>query len=139
MGIDNTSPCVANTVSWAANNSEGVYKRGVVVGIVIGWGNVRTKSTTSEVRNANIRSQLNGVVSSNIYRAQDKPKYRLGHGVVLAYMVLFLLGGSTVTHFLLEAENKKRLAGKRDHLIEGKSRSEIALMGDRRPDFIYTT
>lgn len=60
-------PCVANTITWSANNVEGLYKRGVTIGFVIGWGN------------------LNGVVSSNIYRAQDKPNYRLGHGVVLAY------------------------------------------------------
>jgi hypothetical protein len=104
----------------AANNTEGVYKRGVTLGFVIGWGN------------------LNGVVSSNIYRAKDKPRYQPGHGVVLAYMILFLLGGSLVTHFYLVAENKKRLAGKRDHLLEGKTENEIELMGDKRPDFIYT-
>ncbi|KAF1997984.1 MFS general substrate transporter, partial [Amniculicola lignicola CBS 123094] len=43
-------PTISNTISWAANNVEGVYKRGVTLGFVIGWGN------------------LNGVVSSNIYR-----------------------------------------------------------------------
>lgn len=71
-------------------------------------------------------------------------------------MVLFLLIGSLVTHFALVAENKKRLAGKRDHLIEGKSEQEIEMLGDNRyvlfrkilydayadlrlrPDFIYT-
>lgn len=120
LGALGIYPCVANTISWAANNTEGVYKRGVTIGFVIGWGN------------------LNGVVSSNIYRAQDKPNYRPGHSVVLAYMVLFLLGGSLVTHFLLVAENKKKLAGKRDYLVEGKSEEEIEALGDRRPDFIYT-
>ena len=53
-------------------------------------------------------------------------------------MVAFLLCGSIVTHFLLVSENKKRLAGKRDYLVEGKSESEIELLGDRRPDFLYT-
>ncbi|KAK5107451.1 hypothetical protein LTR62_001249 [Meristemomyces frigidus] len=120
LGAFGIYPCVANTIVWAANNTEGVYKRGVTLGFVIGWGN------------------LNGVVSSNIYRAQDKPNYRLGHGVVLAYMVLFLLGGSLFTHFMLVAENKKRLAGKRDGRVAGLSRSEIELLGDMRPDFIYT-
>ncbi|KAK5689883.1 hypothetical protein LTR97_012643 [Elasticomyces elasticus] len=113
-------PCVANTIVWAANNTEGVYKRGVTLGFVIGWGN------------------LNGVVSSNIYRAKDKPNYKLGHAVVLAYMICFLLGGSLFTHFALIAENKKKLAGKSDHLIEGKSDEEVELLGDKRPDFIYT-
>ena len=80
-----------------------------------------------------------GVMSSNIYRAQDKPQYRLGHGVCLAYLTLFLFLGSVATHFALIAENKKRKAGKRDHWIEGKSEAEIKLLGDQRPDFIYTT
>ena len=56
LGAMGIYPCVPNTISWASNNIEGVYKRGVALGIIIGWGN------------------LNGVVSSNIYRAQDKPR-----------------------------------------------------------------
>jgi hypothetical protein len=103
-----------NTISWCANNTEGVYKRGITLGFVIGWGN------------------LNGIVASNIYRAADKPLYRLGHGVVLAYLTLFLLGGSVITHIMLRNENRKRRAGKRDSSIEGKSEEEIDLMGDKR-------
>ena len=56
LGAMGIYPCIPNTVSWASNNIEGVYKRGVALGIIIGWGN------------------LNGIVSSNIYRAQDKPR-----------------------------------------------------------------
>lgn len=33
MGI---YPCISNTISWASNNIEGVYKRGVSLGIIIG-------------------------------------------------------------------------------------------------------
>lgn len=120
LGALGIYPCIANTISWCANNIEGSYKRGVVLGFVIGWGN------------------LNGVMSSNVYRPGDKPKYYLGHGVVLAYLSLFLLGGSIVTTILLRAENRKRLAGKRDHWAEGKSEQEIRELGDLRPNFLYT-
>ncbi|MCJ1309948.1 hypothetical protein MMC25_003609 [Agyrium rufum] len=120
LGALGIYPCVANTISWASNNVEGVYKRGVTLGFVIGWGN------------------LNGVVSSNIYQAKDKPRYQTGHAIVLAYMVLFLLGGSIVTHLYLRAENAKRRAGKRDGWVVGKSASEVELLGDKRPDFMYT-
>jgi len=51
-------------------------------------------------------------------------------------MVLFLLIGSLVTHFALVAENKKRLAGKRDHRIEEKSEQEIEMLGDSRYVFV---
>jgi MFS family permease len=120
LGAMGIYPCVANTISWASNNVEGVYKRGITIGFVIGWGN------------------LNGVVSSNIYRQKDKPRFFLGHGVVLAYLTLFLFGGSMVTRTMLAAENKKRREGKRDGWVEGKSEQEVLEMGDRKPDFLYT-
>jgi MFS family permease len=36
LGALGIYPCIANTISWASNNVEGVYKRGVTLGIVIG-------------------------------------------------------------------------------------------------------
>ena len=121
LGAMGIYPCIANTIVWAANNTEGVYKRGITMGFVIGWGN------------------LNGIVSSNIYRAADKPRYLPGHGVVLGYLGVLLVGGSLMTHLLLRAENTKRLNGQRDIWIQGKSEQEIAKLGDQKPDFIYTT
>jgi len=118
LGALGIYPCIANTISWVSNNIEGVYKRGIVLGFVIGWGN------------------LNGVVSSNIYF--KAPRYQAGHGVVMGYMLVFLLGGSVVQHFLLKRENKARMEGKRDHLVEGLSVKEAEKLGDKRPDFIYT-
>ncbi|KAI0160240.1 MFS general substrate transporter [Xylariaceae sp. FL1272] len=119
LGAIGIYPCIANTISWMANNIEGVYKRGVVLGFVIGWGN------------------LNGIVSSNIFF--DSPDYYQGYGVIIAYMALFLFGGSILMTTLLRIENKKRRAGKRDYLAEGKTQKELEAMGDLRPDFYYTT
>ncbi|KAF2720626.1 MFS general substrate transporter [Polychaeton citri CBS 116435] len=122
LGAIGIYPCVPNIITWAANNTEGVYKRGVTLGFIIGWGN------------------LNGIMSSNVYLAREKPiGYPTGHGVNLAYLIVFLWLGGLVTHFCLVAENRKRLAGKRDHLIEGKSEEELRILGDKRPDFIYVT
>jgi hypothetical protein len=120
LGAMGIYPCIPNTISWTANNVEGVYKRGISLGFVIGWGN------------------LNGIVSSNIYRAEDKPRFKPGHSVVLAYEALWLLGGSILQHMLLRRENAKRLAGKRNNWVEGKTEAEIDKLGDKRPDFLYT-
>nr|POF03452.1 putative transporter c11d3.18c [Quercus suber] len=106
-------PCPANIISWAANNLEGVYKRGISFGFIIGIG------------------QVNGIVSSAIYPNSDKPQYYTGNAVCLGYIVVFSTLASLVTHFLLEAENKARRAGKRDHWVEGKSPEEIRIMGDQ--------
>jgi nitrate/nitrite transporter NarK len=111
-------PCISNTISWVANNVEGVYKRGVVLGFVIGWGN------------------MNGIVSSNIYR--NGPKFTSGHATVLAYMSFCLLGGSITMRTLLARENKKRLTGQRDEWARGMTHREAEKLGDTRPDFIYT-
>ena len=114
-------PCISNTITWVSNNIEGVYKRGLVMGMVIGWGN------------------LNGIVSSNIYRTdRDAPKFVPGHSVVLGYMVVFLFGGSLTLHLLLRRENRLRREGKRDHWAEGMDEHEVLSLGDRRPDFVYT-
>jgi len=120
LGAMGIYPCIPNTITWTANNVEGVYKRGIALGFVIGWGN------------------LNGIVSSNIYRAEDKPRFKPGHAVVLAYETIFLLGGSILQHVLLRRENAKRRAGERDVWVQGKSEEEIEKLGDKRPDFIYT-
>ncbi|KAJ5088902.1 hypothetical protein N7456_012518 [Penicillium angulare] len=114
-------PCVANTISWASNNVEGVYKRGVTLGIMIGWGN------------------LNGIVSANVYRGTDAPNFYLGHGVVLGYLTVCLLFGSFLQTILLRVENRKRRNGSRDSWLHGLSPEQINLLGDQRPDFIYVT
>jgi hypothetical protein len=106
------------TISWVANNVEGVYKRGITLGFVIGWGN------------------LNGVVSSNVFF--NGPRFNEGHGTILAYMFGGVFCGSLLMYVMLARENKKRLAGERDHAVEGKSAEEIHEMGDKRPDFLYT-
>lgn len=56
----------------------------------------------------------------------------------MAYLVLFLLGGSILQEVLLRIENGKRRRGERNHWIEGLSPHEIEMLGDKRPDFIYT-
>lgn len=117
LGALGIYPCISNTITWVANNTEGVYKRGVVLGFVIGWGN------------------LNGVVSSNIYIASP---FHEGHGVVMAYMAVFLFGGSVLMTLLLRRENRIRRRGGRDSWVSGLTQEEIEGLGDERPDFRYT-
>jgi hypothetical protein len=35
LGAMGIYPCIPNTIVWASNNFEGVYKRGVMMGLVI--------------------------------------------------------------------------------------------------------
>jgi sugar phosphate permease len=120
LGAAGIYPTISNTLSWVINNTEGSLKRAVVLGMVVGWGN------------------LNGVVSSNIYLVRESPRFWSGHAVVLGYQVLFLLGGSITMHILLRVLNKRRTAGKLDAKWAGMTEEERWIAGDKRPDFVYT-
>ncbi|KAH7319893.1 major facilitator superfamily domain-containing protein [Stachybotrys elegans] len=118
LGTVGIYPCIPLTITWVANNVEGMYKRGIVLGFVIGWGN------------------LNGIVSSNVY--YNAPRFFEGHGAVIAYQFVGIFVGSLSMMLLLGIENRARRAGRRDHLVEGKSPQEVREMGDNQPDFTYT-
>ncbi|KAK1534850.1 major facilitator superfamily transporter [Colletotrichum costaricense] len=120
LGAAGIYPTISNTLSWVINNTEGSLKRAFVLGMVVGWGN------------------LNGVVSSNIYIKAESPRYLTGHGVVLGYQILFLLGGSIFMHFALRVANSRRRAGKMDAQWAGMTDEQRWVAGDKRPDFMYT-
>lgn len=120
LGAMGIYPTVSNTVSWVNNNIEGSLKRAIVLGMVVGWGN------------------MNGVVSSNIYRETQKPRYFTGHGMVLAYQIIFLLGGSIFMHFALRMENRRRARGSLDAKYAAMTDEQKWISGDVRPDFRYT-
>ncbi|KAI1005552.1 hypothetical protein K3495_g2665 [Podosphaera aphanis] len=118
FGAMGTYPCVSNIITWVSNNIEGSYKRGIVIGLVIGWGN------------------LNGIISSNIYF--HAPDYVIGHATVIGYLSVFLLGGSLLMRWLLKRENRLRRSGKRDHRIIGLNSKALKDLGDAHPGFMYT-
>ncbi|KAF9462113.1 major facilitator superfamily domain-containing protein [Collybia nuda] len=90
----------SSSQAWVASNVEGSYKRSVTLGMAIGFGNI------------------NGAVTANIYRARDQPRYRPGHGIVLAYIAIGFFC-SVLFGILLKRENGRRDRGERDEVIEG--------------------
>jgi len=92
-----------------------------------------------------VSGNLNGAVSSNIvscllpsflgcptnatlnkhqYRAKDKPRYTLGHGLALLYIAIAWLA-TLLFMYLLRRENAQRDQGKRDEDIVGNSEDQI--------------
>jgi len=123
LGAIGIYPCISNTITWVSNNVEGVYKRGVSLGTVIAWGN------------------LNGVMSSNIYRGQDAPWYTLGHSVVLGYLSVGLLFGSILNYIFLAIGNARRARVSdedRRLKMQGLTQEEQQELADFHPDFKYT-
>ncbi|CEJ82055.1 hypothetical protein VHEMI02146 [[Torrubiella] hemipterigena] len=108
-------PCV---VTWLSNNLAGSWKRGAGMAIQIGVGN------------------LGGAMASNFYRQADKPRYFLGHGLILGFVVAGLI--ATVVLVLgYRASNKKRAQQISNGSITSITSRQLALMGDKAPTFQY--
>ncbi|WDK10202.1 major facilitator superfamily transporter [Colletotrichum graminicola] len=69
---------------------------------------------------------------------REAPRYFTGHGVVLGYQILFLLGGSIFMHVALRIANRNRRAGKMDAKWAAMTDEQRWVAGDERPDFMYT-
>ncbi|KAG1846884.1 MFS general substrate transporter [Suillus subluteus] len=88
--------CFLAASAWVASNVEGSYKRGVTLAMAIGW----------------------------YYRAEDAPWYRLGHGIILAYIAIGWLCSAAFI-FLLHRENERRDRGERDEVIDSDNSGEM--------------
>lgn len=111
-------PALPMTVIWFSNNLSGSYKRAVGIGFQIGVGNFL------------------GAFSSNFYRAQDSPRYQVGHALVLGFVVvglgfiLVLVAGYSVC-------NRKRSRELSAGAYNDWPEADLREMGDKSPWFIY--
>lgn len=109
-------PAFPGNIAWISNNLAGSYKRSAGMAFQIGIGN------------------LGGAMASNFYRTQDAPKYILGHGLEIAFVVLGLCS-VVILRISYGRINAKREA-------EGASGpeltdAELSDLGDRAPTFRY--
>ncbi|KAL6302068.1 MFS general substrate transporter [Sparassis latifolia] len=108
-------PAVACVLSWAGGNTGGEVKRGVVIAMTIGVGN------------------LGGIASSFIYRTQDSPRYHPGHatniGCLCACAVLSIIGMAEF-HRL---NRQKDAMCERDGIKPDADAEEFKDMGDKSP------
>ncbi|GAA6008088.1 hypothetical protein JCM11491_001877 [Sporobolomyces phaffii] len=108
--------CVGLHVSWLNANIAGVRKRATAIGLQQTIGNCA------------------GVVSGQIYRSHDKPRYVLGHAVSLGAMALALVG-LTVETWIYKSRNAKKLALTEEEK-EAQDREGVVI-GDRHWSFKY--
>lgn len=84
-------PATALALSWPAINVSGQTKRAVANAMQISIGN------------------LGAVIGTQLYRANDGPRYFVGHSFALGYLVAEIVVSSTL-YFLLKRENERRAA-----------------------------
>lgn len=111
-------PAIPISIVWNANNLSGSYKRAIGIAFQIGCAN------------------YSGAFVSNFYRAKDKPHYRFGHGMVLAFIGMgFIFLIALIIGYTLSNRKSRRLAesGEYDKYTD----EEIKKMGDKSPFFLY--
>ena len=82
-------PAVALVLSWPAINVSGQTKRAVGNAMQISIGN------------------LGAVLGTQLYRANDGPRYIVGHSFALGYLLLTVVVSGTLW-FILKRENERR-------------------------------
>ncbi|KAG2145317.1 MFS general substrate transporter [Suillus bovinus] len=107
-------PTVAVILAWAGSNSGGDLKRGVVLAMVIGLGN------------------LGGICSSFIYI--DPPRFHIGHGTIMGFLSLSIIM-SFFAMWDYNRLNKKKEAQCLAGNISDDRAYEFEDMGDASPLF----
>ncbi|KAF6234434.1 hypothetical protein HO173_007467 [Letharia columbiana] len=106
------------TLVWLSNNMGGHYKRSINAAMQIGFGN------------------FGGIIASNIYVTNQRPRYPVGYGVSLA--LIWMCGiACTVFAIGLRLENQRRERGERDARLS-LPREEVENLGDDHPNFRFT-
>lgn len=111
---------VPSVISWNANNSAGEWKRGIAIGMQIGFCN------------------YGGVVGSNIFLSREAPRYPTGYGTSLAFLGAACIV-TVILHVLLKRENARRDLMSEEVVRAKYSAEELADMGDKSPLFRYET
>ncbi|KAI8064527.1 major facilitator superfamily domain-containing protein [Gongronella butleri] len=73
-----------------------------------------------------------GLLGSNIYRASDAPRYRLGHTINLVFLCIFVALALAQRWLLVRANRQKKVKQ-----VEATDEQVDELVGDQALDFVY--
>ncbi|KAK0489449.1 MFS general substrate transporter [Armillaria novae-zelandiae] len=109
-------PTVPLMLVWGSGNAGSSLKKGVIIGLQSGVGN------------------LGGICSSFIYRTQDTPRFHLGHGIALGFLCMaFVISAFTVCLYRRLNQVKDALCAEKG--IQGDRKAEFANLGADSPLF----
>lgn len=117
-------PAVAIVLSWPANNVSGQTKRAIANAMQISIGN------------------LGAVLGTQLYRTETSPRYYLGHGFSLGYLVANIIVVGILWQVLRRENIRKAEVRAREGLqaIMGDiGNSEGEFQGDKDPRWIFQT
>lgn len=106
------------SLTWLNNNILGSRRRGISTAIMLAVGNIGS------------------ILGSNVYLANEAPKYPTGYAVSLSMTILAQIAA---TCFLAYAwyQNRQKAKGARDHLLS-LPQEALILLADKHPAYRYT-
>lgn len=117
-------PAVAIVLSWPANNVSGQTKRCIANAMQISIGN------------------LGAVIGTQLYRTETSPRYFLGHGFALGYLVANIFVVAILWKVLqkenVEKESLREAQGLRP-LMGDIGDAEGDFLGDKDPRWVFQT
>lgn len=105
-------PATALVLAWPATNVSGQTKRATANAMQISIGN------------------LGAVLGTQLYRTESAPRFYLGHGFAMGYLVANICVVS-VLYLVLKRENTQKENGRQNYRLEG--RAEDDWLGDEDP------
>ncbi|KAL2824930.1 major facilitator superfamily domain-containing protein [Aspergillus cavernicola] len=117
-------PAVAIVLSWPANNVSGQTKRAIANAMQISIGN------------------LGAVLGTQLYRTESSPRYFVGHGFALGYLVANIIVVFILWQVLNKENAKKAEIREREGLqalMGDIGDAEGAFQGDKDPRWIFQT
>lgn len=111
-------PAFPGNITWLSNNLAGSTKRATGQAIQIAMGNMA------------------GAMASNFYRAEDKPRYVLGHSLEIGFIGAGIIA-VLVLVFSYKRINRKRERQMAEGAYNGYTPEELSALGDRAPTFRY--
>lgn len=117
-------PAVAIVLSWPANNVSGQTKRAIANAMQISIGN------------------LGAVIGTQLYRTESSPRYFLGHGFALGYLVANIIVVFILWQVLNRENAKKAEIREREGLqalMGDIGDADGGFQGDKDPRWIFQT
>lgn len=111
-------PASPTVVTWLANNLSGSTKRGVGMALQMSFGN------------------LGGAMASNFYRGADAPRYLMGHGLSMGFVIAGITAASIIfTGYFMT--NKKRAQAVKSGQIANFTEAQLSALGDKAITWRY--
>ncbi|PYI32631.1 MFS transporter [Aspergillus indologenus CBS 114.80] len=113
-------PAVAIVLAWPANNVSGQTKRAIANALQISIGN------------------LGAVLGTQLYRTETSPRYFLGHGFALGYLV-GNLGVVGLLWWVLRRENLRKEGERGGGVVVAEGFEGAEFRGDEDPRWVFQT